>query len=92
MKKLIIIFGFLLMVLAIPDFSEATPVYIENPGFEADSQADGTWQWFITGWSIAGSAGVCDPTNSYFSTGVPEGDNVSFINNGSARGRSEGEA
>src|SRR4030042_5323975 len=81
MKRLILIIGLLFIVLSVPIFSEATPVDINNSGFESNFLADGSWQYWLTGWPTSGSAGVWNPTDYYFSTtGIPEGNNVSWIN------------
>lgn len=77
-KRLILITGLLIAVLSVPIFSEAVPVDINNPGFESNILADGSWQLGITGWTTSGWTGVWNPRAGYFSTGIPEGNNVAF--------------
>ena len=84
MKRLILIAGLLIAVLSVPIFSEATPVIINNSGFESDFLVDGSWQDAITGWPNLGDAGVWNPTNSFFTNGIPEGNNVAWLNWSSA--------
>jgi hypothetical protein len=80
--KLFIICSLLISALLVPVFSEANPVDIANPSFEEDSIADGTWIYSITDWSVAG-AGAWNPLDSYFSSGIPDGTNVAWINGSS---------
>lgn len=79
MKRLILITGLLIAVLSVPIMSEATLVNINNPGFESNVLADGSWQLGIIGWTTSPGAGVWNPldTVSYFSSGIQE-NNVTF--------------
>ena len=62
----------------------ATPVDIVNPSFEVNVLSDGTWNTGdIYGWTVLGntsSAGVYRPTNTQFSSGIPDGVNVAWSN------------
>ena len=83
MKRLILIVGLFFVVLSVPILSEATPVTINNSGFENTTLGDGAWQVGIQGWEISDNAGVWNPLYG-FNNGFPEnGNNVSWINSGS---------
>ena len=83
MKRLILIVGLFFVILSVPILSEATPVFIENPGFEDPILGDDAWQYGIPGWKRTGVAGVWNPRNSKLDTGFPEnGNNVAWVATG----------
>ncbi len=59
--------------------SQATAVSIANPGFEAQTLAEDQWTGSVTGWDINGTAGVGNPDFSAYSYGVPEGNNLAYL-------------
>ncbi len=59
--------------------SQATAVSIANPGFEAQTLAEDQWIDSVTGWEITGIAGVGNPDFSAYSYGVPEGNNLAYL-------------
>lgn len=83
MKKTLFAIG-LMFVLLMPVFSEALPVPIVNPGFENQVLTEGGWTSgvnSISGWNSYVAAGIWNPTDFvFFSTLVPEGNNVAFSN------------
>jgi hypothetical protein len=60
---------------------------VQNPSFEADTLAAGTWNASITGWSVTGVTGTWYPTGDYFPIGsyyeaVPDGNQIAYSNGG----------
>ena len=97
MKRLILIAGLLfVVVLSVPVLSEATPVTVLNPGFEApsfDDNKDNTtwydnrWTYSISDWSKSGVSGVFIPSkyspSIFYEDNIPEGVNAAWLNSGS---------
>ncbi|MEW6417141.1 MAG: PEP-CTERM sorting domain-containing protein [Nitrospirota bacterium] len=83
MKRLNLIIGLLVIILLLPVFTEATPVDIENAGFEDLLLSDGSRSFTIPGWTISGGlAGTYNPLTSRYTDGIPEGSNVAYANYG----------
>ncbi len=82
MQKLLIICSLLIAAMLVPVFSEATPIYVDNPSFEENSLVDGKWIYGITDWSAPYPAGVWNPLDTYpfFSSSIPEGTHVAYSN------------
>jgi hypothetical protein len=59
---------------------EATPVHLDEAGFEEESVPDGsTWSDFWD-WDSYGTAGVLNPSSDHYPGGAaPEGENVAFL-------------
>ena len=59
-------------------------VPVPNFGFEQPVLPSGGWSNTVPGWTVSGSAGVFRPTSSEFPGGVPEGQQIAFVNSGGA--------
>ncbi len=59
----------------------ATPIAVNNAGFEANVLNNGSSIQSISGWSFSGVAGSFNPTSAHYPGDViPEGNNVAFSN------------
>jgi len=73
----------LITAIALTTPAWASPVPIVNPGFEAQTLADGATATPITGWTnVAGGASAFNPTATQFTNGSAEGNNVASIYEG----------
>ena len=57
-------------------------VPVSNFGFEQPVLSSGGWTNTAPGWTVSGSAGVFRPTSSEFPGGVPEGQQIAFVDPG----------
>jgi hypothetical protein len=92
MRSRFIALGFLAVSgLALGSAAQADTVNIQNSSFEtlgsALSISCGTGCSYNNGpipnWTATGSAGSWDPSSAYFSTPVPDGNTVAYVNGGS---------
>jgi hypothetical protein len=80
-KTVIVLLVCLLGIFMFSTTSIATSITIINPSFENQVLADNGWVLGAEGWGYVGSAGVWNPTTTWYSS-IPDGSNVAFVNSG----------
>ncbi len=60
----------------------AIGVAVENFSFELPPLSPGGWTNSVPGWAVTGSAGAFRPTTTQFPSGVPDGQQIAFVNPG----------
>jgi hypothetical protein len=69
------------LVLGFAQVSQATPIAVENAGFEHDVFGDTGGALGIHGWTGSGVFGTYNPVAAQYPGGVPEGDHIAFHHN-----------